>query len=113
MLAQRTATDTLIRAGIIVLTFGTALTHMSLLFPDLVFLLNGFGYLVLLGALYLPIPQSARHRRMVRWVLIGYTTLTIVLWLLFGLRTTIGYINKLNEIALIVLLLIEDRRMRR
>jgi hypothetical protein len=34
------------------LTLGTALTHISLLFPDSVFIANGLGYLVLLAALW-------------------------------------------------------------
>ena len=112
MIAKRSSTDTLIRIGVIVLTFGTALTHLSLNFPDVIFILNGLGYLTLLGALYLPIPQLAPYRRVVRWLLIGYAALAIVLWLLIGERTTIGYTNKVNELALIALLLLEDRRAR-
>jgi hypothetical protein len=100
---------TMLRIAIIVLTLGTALTHISLLFPDVVFILNGFGYLVLLGALYLPIPALAGRRRQVRWVLMGYTLLTILLWVAFGLREPIGYINKLNEVLLLGALILEDR----
>jgi hypothetical protein len=110
MVAPRTSTDGLIRAGIIVLTVATALTHISLLFPDPVFILNGLGYLGLLGALYLPIPMLAPYRRQIRWLLIGYTLLTIGLWLAFGERTWIGYLNKLSEVVLIALLLLEQRR---
>lgn len=113
MIAQRSSTDTLIRIGVIVLTFGTALTHLSLNFPDLMFILNGIGYLTLLGALYLPILQLAPYRRVVRWLLIGYAALTILLWLLIGERTTIGYISKVTELALIALLVLEDWRARR
>ena len=110
MVAPRTTTDWLIRAGIIVLTVTTALTHISLLFPDPVFILNGLGYLALLGALYLPIPLLVPYRRQIRWLLIGYTLLTIGLWLAFGSRILIGYLNKLNEVVLIALLLLEQRR---
>jgi hypothetical protein len=108
--APRSSLDTAIRAGIVVLTFGTALTHMSLLFPDPVFLLNGIGYLTLLGALYLPIAQLRPRRRLIRRVLIGYTLLTIAIWILIGERSMIGYVNKVNEIALVLLLLLDDRR---
>jgi hypothetical protein len=103
----------LLRIGVLVLAFGTAIIHLylgSLGFP--LFLLNGLGYLGLVAALYLPIPRLARYRDAVRWALIGYTTLTIVLWLLVGARTPIGYADKLIEIALIALLLIEGRRTR-
>jgi hypothetical protein len=41
------------------------------------FILNDLGYITLLAALYLPIPQVARHRSAVRWVLIGYTAVAI------------------------------------
>lgn len=108
-MAATTAPGTL-RVGIIVLTAATALIHLQLNFPDPVFILNGLGYLGLLGALYLPLPQLARYHNAARWVLIGYTALTIFLWILVGARTPIGYIDKLIEVALITLLVIEARR---
>jgi hypothetical protein len=110
MIAQRNSSIPLIRLGIIVLTFGTALTHLSLNFPDPIFILNGLGYLGLLGALYLPIPQLVPYRRAIRWLFIAYTALTILLWVAFGDDSTIAYINKINEILLITLLVLEDRR---
>ncbi len=99
----------MLRIAIIVLTLGTAITHMSLLFPDIVFILNGLGYLGLLGALYAPIPALAGRRRQVRWALIGYTLLTIFLWVAFGLREPIGYMNKFNEVLLVAALIAQDR----
>ncbi len=99
-----------LRVGIVLLTLATALIHLQLAFPDPTFILNGLGYLTLLAALYLPIPQVARYRSMVRWALIGYTALTIFLWVLLGARTPIGYVDKIIEILLILLLLIEARR---
>ncbi len=110
MVSRATASNPWLRAGIIVLTLATALIHFSLLFPDPVFIMNGLGYLALLGALYLPIPALAPYRRLIRWALIGYTALAIVLWLAFGERSTIGYIDKAVEVALIALLLLEARR---
>ena len=49
-------------------TLATALIHISLLFPDPVFIMNGLGYLGLLGGLYLPLPQLARWRVPMRWI---------------------------------------------
>jgi hypothetical protein len=43
-------------------------------------------------------------------VLIGYTALTFLLWILFGARTPIGYTAVTIEVTLIVLLLLEARR---
>ena len=110
MNASRAYSDTVLRGGIVLLTLGTALIHLQLAFPDPVFILNGLGYLTLLVALYLP--QLARYRNVVRWVLVGYAALTIILWILIGARTSIGYIDKAIEVTLIALLLIEIRRSR-
>jgi hypothetical protein len=108
MTTTETGTHGALRAGIALLTLATALIHLQLNFPDPMFILNGLGYLALLAALFLP--SLARNRRLVRWALIGYTALTILLWLLLGARTPIGYMDKVIEIVLIVLLLIEARR---
>jgi hypothetical protein len=104
------STDAALRAGIVLLTLATAVIHLQLAFPDPVFILNGLGYLALLAALYLPVSRLARYRNAVRWVLVGYTALTIFLWILLGARTPIGYIDKAIEITLILLLLLEARR---
>ena len=100
----------LLQIGIIVLTLATAIIHFTLTFPSAMFILNGLGYLVLLAALYLPIPQLARHRRLVRWVLLGYTALTVVLWVFMGSRELIAYIDKPIEVLLIILLWLESRQ---
>ena len=110
MTAPEASIDTKLRVGIVLLTMATALIHLQLAFPDPAFILNGLGYLMLLAALYLPIPRVARYRNIVRWVLIGFTALTIFLWTLLGVRTPIGYIDKIIEILLILLLLVEARR---
>ena len=110
MTTSRTPTDNALRGGIVLLTLATALIHLQLAFPDPVFILNGLGYLALLAALYVPIPQVARYRNAVRWVLIGYTALTLFLWILIGARTPIGYTVAAIEVALIALLLLEARR---
>jgi hypothetical protein len=99
-----------LRVGILLLTLATALIHLQLAFPDPAFILNGLGYLTLLAALYLPVSRLARYRNVVRWVLVGYTALTILLWVLFGARIPIGYIDKAIEVTLILLLLLEARR---
>ena len=110
----------LVRIAIIVLTVATALIHFRLAFlfpsPDPLFLLNGVGYLGLLGLLYLPLRSLARVRPVVRGALILYTALTIILWLVItgGQGTTIAYVDKAIEAALITLLVVEaltDRRV--
>jgi hypothetical protein len=110
--ATRSGVDIAIRIGVVVLTLMAAIVHLSRLFPDPVFILNAIGYLTLLAALYLPVPRLVPHRRVVRWVLIGYATLTILAWLAIGERTPLGYSTTAGEVALIVLLVLEGRRVR-
>jgi preprotein translocase subunit SecG len=74
------------------------------------FILNGIGYLVLVIALYLP--PLYRFQRLVRWLLIVFAAVTFILYFLvngFHLQT-ISIIDKVAEIALIILLLIDDRQ---
>jgi hypothetical protein len=75
---------------IIILILATAILHLAAAFdrvlfpdgvPDPLFLLNGLGYLGLLGAYFLPIPFFQQNHKLVRQVLIGYVILTIVAWL--------------------------------
>ena len=76
--------------GIILAALATAVLHLAAAFdhvlfpdphwPDPLFLLNGLGYLGLLGAYFLPIPLFQDRHKLVRWALIGYAVLTIVLW---------------------------------
>jgi hypothetical protein len=112
MSATRSTANTAIRGGVILLTLISAAVHISLLFPDPAFILNGLGYLTLLAALYLPIPFLVPHRRVVRWVLMGYATLTISLWVAIGERSLLGYLTTADEVALVLLLVVEDRRTR-
>ncbi len=101
--------------GAILCAVVTATIHIYLSFqfvpsPDWVFLLNGIGYLVLIGALYLPLAALSPYQQPLRWILIAYTALTIVLWVLLGARTTIGYFDKLVEVALIIFLWLDNQR---
>ena len=93
--------------GIFVLTLVTALIHLylGLGFGNTLFVLNGLGYLGLLAALQLPIPQLARLRNVMRWVLVAYTALTIVLFFFMApFYSVMGYVDKAIEVVLIALL---------
>ena len=48
--------------------------------PDPLFILNGLGYLGLLGAYFLPIPFFQQKHELVRKVLMGFAVLTILAW---------------------------------
>ena len=103
-------------AGIFLLTVATAVIHLYLAFTAIpyfglnfgviLFILNGLGYLGLLAALQMPIPQLARFRSAARWTLVGYAALTIVLFFLMApWYDIIGYVDKAIELALIALLI--------
>ena len=57
-------------------------------------------------------PSLARYGNVVRWVLVGYTAVTILLWVSIGARYGLAYADKAIEVALIALLFIESRGRR-
>ncbi|RIK44421.1 MAG: hypothetical protein DCC55_02415 [Chloroflexi bacterium] len=106
---------------IILLALITALIHIYLAFrfpdgPDAIFILNGVGYVGLVALLYAPLSALDAYRPFVRWVLMGYTALTIFLWLMVGAgspltntpSSPIAYIDKAVEVALLVLLWLDQ-----
>lgn len=96
--------------GIIISTLATAYLHLSL-YPILgvdPIVLNGLGYLALLGAYFLPVAFLQRNHRLMWWVLTGYTALTFVLWVVMGEKNfyasesaAIGYYAKAAELFLL------------
>ena len=83
-----------------------AIPYYGLNFGVILFILNGLGYLGLLGVLQLPIPQLRRFRSAARWALVGFAVVTIVLWVILApVYDFIGYLDKVIETALIVLLI--------
>jgi hypothetical protein len=75
--------------AIIVLTLITAFLHLAAAFdkqlfpdgPDPLFILNGLGYLGLLGIYFLPISFLQQRHELVRRVYMGYVILTILAWI--------------------------------
>lgn len=107
---------------IILLALGTALTHLFLGLQltsfgayglGILFILNFVGYVGLTGLLYLPVGALDPYRGMIRYALIGFAALTIVLWVPFGTKDVVGYLNKANELLLIAALVVESRLVRR
>jgi len=112
--------------GIIILVLITAVLHLlaaldKQLFPegpDPLFILNGLGYLGLLGAYFLPIPFFQQKHELVRKGLIGFAILTIAAWVFiwviqyviiggenfFAHDSLYGVPSKIAEVALIFLL---------
>ena len=82
-------------------------------FFAVLFYLDGLGFIVLTIALYHP--AFARFRRLTRWALIALTAATIVAYfaLIQGQYDALGIADKIVEVVLIVLLIMEGRRDRR
>jgi len=115
-----------IQIGIAVTVLITATLHLAAAFdkilfpegPDMLFLLNGLGYLGLLGAYFLPIPFFQSRHNLVRWALIAFAIVTIVAWLViwvgfyvirdgapfFGHDSIYGVPAKIDELILLALL---------
>ncbi|HWM01062.1 MAG TPA: hypothetical protein VNP92_01875 [Actinophytocola sp.] len=76
------------------------------------FYLDGLGFIVLTAALYHP--AFARFRRLTRWSLIALTAATIIAYfaLIQGQYDAMGIADKIVEVILIVLLVMEGRRDR-
>lgn len=111
-----------------IILFGllTALLHLAAAFdrqlfpdgPDPLFILNGLGYLGLLGAYFLPIPFFQQKHELVRRGFILYAIITIVAWLViwvgfsvirdgmpfFSRDSIYGVPAKISEVLLIWLL---------
>lgn len=100
-----------VMSGIILTTLITAIIHLSFGIP--LFVLNGLGYLVLLVLLYAPLPALARFQPAIRYVLIGYTVLTILLYFVMAPLMAVGLLTKAVEVVLVVLLVVEASRARR
>jgi hypothetical protein len=103
--------------GIIVLTLATGLIHLIALgipLGDTLFILNGLGYLGLLGALYLPLAFLDGYRIYARWALLGFAVVTIVAYFIVrggeSFSDVLGLITKAIEVALVVLLYLATRK---
>ena len=103
---------------ILILTLLAAIAHFYLAAqPDEelhnFFLLNGFGYLILIIAFLLP--KLNPFHELIRWILVGYAVLTIILWFFFGSPSE-GALDpfdlsvKLVELALVIFLVLDKRR---
>ncbi len=112
--------------GIILTVLITAGLHIAAAFdkilfpygPDPLFILNGLGYLGLLGAYFLPLPLFQKRHNLVWGGLGAFTIVTIVAWLViwvgfyvirdgysfFDYDSIYGVPAKIAELILLVLL---------
>jgi len=119
--------------AIIVLTLLTAILHIAAaldkeLFaegPDPLFILNGLGYLGLLGAYFLPIPFFQKNHEWVRRGFMLFAIVTIAAWIFiwviqyviingtpfFSRDSVYGVPSKISELLLIWLLSTDKQRV--
>lgn len=112
--------------GIIVAVLITSALHFASAFdkvlfpdgPDPLFILNGLGYLGLLGAYFLPIPFFQQRHNLVRLALGAFAIVTIIAWLViwvgfyvirdgvpfFSHDSIYGVPAKIDELILLALL---------
>lgn len=105
---------------IVLLTLATALIHIFLgvsswgtnTMMGAIFILDGVGYIVIVSLLYFS-GRVGRGRTTMRWILIAYAFLTVVLYFVFNgagaFSNILGLITKGIEVLLIVLLLVDRR----
>ncbi|MCB9421636.1 MAG: hypothetical protein H6667_17660 [Ardenticatenaceae bacterium] len=102
--------------GVVGLAVLTAVIHLVLgigspepMFKVL-FVLNGLGYIVLVAALYFLQP-FASNRSLIRWALMGFTAVTVILYFVFNgadaFKSVLGLVDKAIEVVLIILLWID------
>lgn len=79
---------TALRISIILLTLATAGIHLYRSeTAGILFVLNGLGYLGLLIALLIKVPFLDGRERIIHYVFIGYTAVTILAWVAIGQKT--------------------------
>jgi hypothetical protein len=108
-----------IQYGIVLGGLATALLHLSL-YPVMgvdPIVLNGLGYLGLLGAYFLPIAFFQERHNLVWWGLFGYTALTFLLWVILGNKEFVpgttsatGYYAKAAEVVLMICLWLDRKK---
>lgn len=118
--------------GIILAVLVTAALHLAAAFdtllfpdgPDPLFILNGLGFLGLLGAYFLPIPFFQQKHKRIWQALFGFAILTIFAWLViwvgfsvlrdgipfFSHDSIYGIPAKIAELLLLALLWTEKPR---
>lgn len=103
---------TALRALIALLTVATAAIHLYLVPAQgipagIPFILNGLGYLALLAALWFQPGPLAGRERLIHFVYLGFTAVTILAWAAIGdksLTSSLGQIGWTDKVIEAVLM---------
>ena len=97
---------------ILALVIFTAVIHFFL--PGILFVFNGLGYLGLIILYFVKFKFLPIPRKLIRWLFIGYTAITIAAYVIMQIQSggiyvsPIGIFTKIVEIILIYLLVQEN-----
>ena len=109
---------TALKTTVVILTLITALIHLLILnitmyqlqgSIDLLFTLNGIGYLVLLAAFLGKIPFLSGQDQWIHYAYIGFTLITILAFFIVGSSGTLGYFTKIIEGLLVIALILHQK----
>lgn len=104
-----------LKTSVVILTLITALIHLVILnisifqfegSIDLLFTLNGIGFLVLLAAFLGKIPFISGQDKWIHYSFIGFTLVTILAFFVLGSGGILGYFTKAVEGLLVIALII-------
>ena len=95
---------TVLTAAIVLLALASGYIHTTL--GQWYFYLNALGYLTLAILMVLPAGLVRRFRWLTRLALLGFALGSIFMWLIFGARFDLAYLDKGIEIVLVLLLLV-------
>lgn len=95
---------TAVITGLIHLVLLNVFTMRSTGSIDILFTLNGLGFLALAGALAFEPPFLEGYEKWVVYAFMAFTLATIIAWVAVGARSTLGYLTKLDEAILLVAL---------
>ena len=101
---------TTLRTAVLVLGLVTAIVHLVVLNIrmgglDLLFTLNGLGYLAFLGTFFLNPSIVAGRRRLLSYAFMAFTAVTILAWVALGdMGDRLAWVTKADEVRLIAAL---------
>ena len=105
MASPRDTLGMALRVAVVVLALATAYIHYTL--GGMMFMANALGYVVLAALMVVPIAIVSRYRWVVRALLLGFTIITILGWVVMGARIDLAYLTKAIELGLVAALVIE------
>jgi len=107
-----------LRGVILVTGLITAMVHLYLNVMmghiDLLFTLNGLGYLGLLAAFFFNLPWISRQRVQLHYLFMLFAAVTIVAWFILAPNKSdpLGILTKVDELILIIALFLHLRAER-